>query len=114
MSFKILHEYGLDTKADKYNLMIARGANLMDCNGQRMEVKAYMVVEETRDDGEVIKAFKAIVKDGDDEQVVGTNSPVFMRGLETYLDFMGTDELTTFAAVQKPTRNNKKCLTFNA
>lgn len=114
MSVKVLREYGVNTKMDKYNLMIARGGNLMDYNGQRMDVRAYMLVEEERDDGEIVKAFKAIVKDGDNEEVVGTNSPVFIRGLETFLDFMESDELKTFMAVQKPTRNNKKCLTFNA
>lgn len=115
MAVKVLREYGVNSKLDKYNLLIARGSSLMDLNGQRMNVRAYMIVEDTRDDGEIVKSFKAIVADGDEEQVVGTNSPVFIRGLETYLDFMETDELKTFIPVQKMSSNgNKKYLTFNA
>lgn len=114
MAVKVIREYGISSKLDKYNLMIARGGNLMDYNGQRMNVRAYMIVEDTHEDGEIVKAFKAIVVDGDDEQTVGTNSPVFIHGLETFLDFMETDELKTFVPVQKLTRTGKRCLTFEA
>ena len=114
MAIKVLREYGISSKLDKYNLMIARGGNLMDYDGQRMNVRAYMLVEDTHEDGEIVKAFKAIVVYGDNEEIVGSNSPVFIRGLETFLDFMETDELKTFVPVQKLTQKGKRCLTFQA
>lgn len=105
----VLREHGIESKMDRYNLMVARGRNLKEFEGQTLEVRAYMIVEDTNKDGEIVKSLKFITKDG---EVTGTTSPTYIHDVEMFLDFMETDELTTAQVVPKRTNSGKTCLTF--
>lgn len=109
MAVTIIREYGVESKLDKYNLMVASGRNLNEFRGQTIEIRAYMIVEETTNDGELVKSLKVISKEG---EVIGTRSKTYISGFETYLDFMETDELARMKVVPKPTKAGRTCLTF--
>ena len=71
-TMKVIKEYGINNKRDEYNISEAPGANMQNMVGQRIEVKAYRVTEDTdATTGEIKKLLKVIDTDGN---VCGTGS----------------------------------------
>lgn len=109
---KILREYGIENKMDKYNLSNATGTNMSELIGQRIEVKAYLLVEDVdRNTGELKKALKVLTPDGD---IIGTRSQSFIEGFETFLTFMETDEIHSMGVEQARSKAGRNYLTFRA
>lgn len=108
----ILREYGIENKMDKYNLSEATGTNMSEMVGQRLEIKAYLLVEDTdRTTGEMKKALKVLTKDGD---IVGTRSQSFIEGFEKFLTFMESNAIETFGIAQARSKAGRNYLTFVA
>ena len=110
---KVLREFGINgDKALRYNLCKAPGTNLSDMAGQRIQVKAYVLLESENADGQSFKALKFLTDDG---EFVGTNSGPFIQGFEEFLDLMETDEITEFEAEKaKSRKSGRTFLSFKA
>ena len=109
----IIKEWGVTDKRQRYNLMEATGTNLRDMVGQRLELKAYMIVE-TADPatGEMHKALKGETVEG---EIFGTSSASFISGMERFLLCMETDACTEMGVgKQRSQKTGHEYLTFIA
>ena len=110
----ILREYGIgDNKKLRYNILNAQGGNTISAMiGQRVEVQAYILIEETGwNTGVVVKTFKVLTTDG---EYLGTRSGSFINGWENYLDCMESNELTKFEVGQGTSKAGRHYATFVA
>lgn len=109
----ILKEFGINgDKRIRYNLVEAKGGKLSDMVGQRIQVKAYVLIEDIdRETGEARKGLNVLTEDG---EVVGTNSQSFIAGFERFLECMESDECTEFEVCNARSRAGRTYLTFKA
>ena len=109
----IVKEFGINgDKRVRYNLIEAKGGRLSDMVGQRIGVKAYVLIEEPdRETGEMRKTLNVLTEDG---EVVGTNSRSFIEGFEKFLVCMESDECTEFEVCNARSRAGRTYLTFKA
>ena len=110
---EILKEYGINgDKRMRYNLLEAPGTNLNEMIGQRLNIKAYLLVYDTNPEtGEPRKSLKVITDDG---EIIGTRSISFISGFERFLACMETDECTEFEVGQARSKAGRNYLTFRA
>lgn len=110
---KIITEYGIDgDKKLRYNLSEASGTNLSDMVGQRVQVKAYILFEDTDPStGEPRKGLKILDDEG---EYIGTRSQSFIAGFERFLECMEGDPVTEFEVAQGKSRAGRNYLTFKA
>ena len=110
---QVLKEYGINgDKRARYNLMEATGGNLSDCVGQRIQIKAYILVEDVDvSTGETRKALKILTPE---DEIIGTRSDSFIAGFERFLTCMESDECTEFEVVQQRSKQGRNYLTFKA
>lgn len=109
----ILKEYGINNdKRMRYNLSEAQGTNLSEMVGQRIQVKAYILIEDTDPTtGEPRKSLKVLSDDG---EIIGTRSQSFIAGFEKFLVCMESDECTEFEVAQARSHAGRNYLTFKA
>lgn len=108
----ILREFGIVDKIDRWNLSEAPGKNLKDAVGQRIQVKCYLLIEDTnRKTGEIGKILKVMTPNG---EIYGTGSVPFISMFERYLDFMETNEIHEFGVGSKPSTKGNPYLLFIA
>ena len=109
---KILKEYGISDKKERYNLSVAPGKNMFELAGQRIEVKGYLLVEEVdHSTGEVKKVLKVMTTDG---EIVGTRSQSYINGFENFLTFMETDVCESMGIGQQRSKAGRNYLVFIA
>ena len=109
---QILKEYGITDNRERYNLSKAQGHNLADYVGQRIEVKAYLIVETTNDaTGAITKSLKIMTPEN---EVIGTISRAFIDGFLEFTTFMDSDAVGSFEVEQKTAKNGRKYLSFLA
>lgn len=91
MDLKIVAQYPENLSAkNKYDLMRSpKTQRMQDMKGQRLEVSAYMIREETNSEGEVTTIVTVKTKDGD---LVATNSKTFLREFEAIIECVGCAE----------------------
>ena len=112
MATTIDREYGIENKRDRYNLLKAAGKNLKDLAGQRIEVKAYLLVTaEDQESGEIHQNLKILTPDN---EIIGTSSRSFIEGFVEFLDFMEDPKVESFEVQQKRSKNNRSYLAFIA
>lgn len=110
----ICKEWGIDgNKKLRYNLIESKdGHSLTEFIGQRLQIKAYILTEETNQQtGEIGKLLKLITTDN---EIIGTSSPSFIQGFERYLDCMETDECPELEVGQGTSKSNRRYLCFKA
>ena len=109
----IVREFGVNgDKRVRYNLIEAKGGRLSDMVGQRIPVKAYVLIEdEDKETGERRKSLNVLTEDG---EIVGTNSRSFIEGFERFLTCMESDECTEFEVCHAKSRAGRTYLTFKA
>ena len=109
---KVIKEYGINNKRDEYNISEAPGANMQNMVGQRIEVKAYRVTEDTdATTGEIKKLLKVI---DTDSNVCGTGSKPYIEGFLKYLEFSGEDDVKSIGIGQKHSKAGRPYLLFIA
>lgn len=110
---QILKEYGINgDKRLRYNLTQAGGSSLADMIGQRIEVRAYILTEDTDpESGESKKTLKVVTDDG---EILGTRSASFINGFENFLLCMESDECTEFEVGQAKSKAGRNYLVFKA
>lgn len=110
---QVLREYGINgDKRARYNLMEATGSNLSDYVGQRLQIKAYLLIEDVdASTGESRRALKVITDEG---EIIGTRSESFISGFERFLIAMESDECTEFEVLQNRSKQGRNYLTFKA
>lgn len=110
---QILREYGINgDKRLRYNLSETIGTNLSEMVGQRLTVKAYLLIEETDPQtNETRKGLKILT---DDNEVVGTRSQSFINGFEKFLECMETDAIDELEVAQGRSRAGRNYLMFKA
>ncbi len=109
---EILKSYNITDKRDRYNLCKAQGINLSDLVGQRIEVKAYMLLEEADNQtGELRKTLKILTPDG---EIIGTRSRTFISDFCDFLTFMEDDAIDSFGVEQKRSSSGRNYLVFKA
>ena len=113
LGFRIVREWGIANKRDRYNLVEAVGGqNMSDLAGQRLHIKAYILVESPNPDtGEVVKSLKVLTEEN---EVVGTRSQSFINGFERFLVLMESDECTEFEIVKQKSNAGRNYITFKA
>lgn len=91
MELKIVAQYPENLSAkDKYDLLRSpKTQRMQDMKGQRLEVAAYMIREETNSEGEVTTIVSVKTKDGD---LVATNSKTFLQEFEAVIECVGGAE----------------------
>jgi len=91
MEMYIIAQYPENMSAkDKYDLLRSpKMQRMQDVKGQRLEVAAYLIREETNDEGEVSTIVSVKTKDGD---LVATNSKTFLREFEAIIQCVGASE----------------------
>lgn len=108
----IVKQYGIENKRDLYNLSEAPGQSMQNMVGQRIEVKGYLLTEDTDSrTGEIKKVLKVMDSDGN---VCGTGSKTFIEGFEKFLMFMETDKIDAFTIGQKTGKSGRSYLLFIA
>ena len=109
----IVREFGINgDKRLRYNLLEGSGSNLSEMVGQRIPVKAYLIVEnEDAQTGEKKKSLKVLTEDG---EIVGTNSGSFIAGMERFLECMESDECTEMEVTKQRSKAGRDYLTFKA
>lgn len=110
---KILREFGINgDKRLRYNLTESSGTNLSDMVGQRIQVKAYILFEETDPStGEPRKGLKILDDEG---EFIGTRSQSFIAGFERFLECMETDECGELEVAQGKSHAGRNYLIFKA
>ena len=109
---KIIREYGINgDKKLRYNLVEASGASMNEMIGQRIQVRAYALIEQTNRDGEESRVLKVITTDG---EICGTGSPSFISGFERYLECMESDQVDEFEISSARSKAGRQYLTFKA
>ncbi len=109
---KIVREYGINgDKKLRYNLVEASGASMNEMIGQRIQVRAYALIEQTNKDGEETKILKVITTDG---EICGTGSPSFIAGFERFLECMESDQVDEFEISSARSKAGRQYLTFKA
>lgn len=100
---EIIKTYGLNgDKKATYNLVHDTGSNLSDMVGQRIPVAAYLIIDTTDANGEVVRSLKVRTADG---EIVGTTSKSFIQGFMEFCDVMETDEVSEFEVGRKKSKS---------
>ena len=109
----ILKEFGINgDKKLRYNLCKGSGQNMSDMVGQRLAVKAYILMEDAdQQSGELVKSLKVLTED---DEIVGTRSQSFIAGFEDFLTCMESDECTEMEICQRRSKAGRNYITFKA
>ena len=108
----INRQYGInDDRRLLYNMTQNQDGRISEMVGQRVKVKAYIIYETENKDGEIIQIMKILTED---DQIVGTGSKAFIRGVTDFLDCMGTDDLDEVEIIQKVSSAGRKYIAFKA
>ena len=99
------------SKRDRYNLMTGTGHNLQEYAGQRIGIKAFMLIATPDSDGEIVRRLKVLTDDG---EIVGTASRPFIEGFVAFVECMGADEATEMEIEQRTSKAGRRYLAFKA
>ena len=109
---KIVRESGINgDKRLRYNLTEGAGQSISEMIGQRLQIKAYVLIETENQDAETQRILKLLTEDG---EIVGTSSGSFIAGFERFLDCMESDECTEMEIGQRTSKAGRKYLQFIA
>lgn len=109
---QIIRQYGLNgDKRALYNLVHDVGSNMTDLVGQRISVRAYILMENTDSNGEIVRSLKVRTADGD---IIGTTSKAFINGFEEFCSCMESDEVTEFEIGSKKSKAGRPYIYFIA
>lgn len=112
-SMTIIREWGINgDKRARYNLCESMGGNLSDMAGQRLKIKAYILMETPHPEtGEMQRSLKFLTEDG---ECVGTRSQSFISGFERFLVCMESDACEEFEVERQRSKQGRQYITFKA
>lgn len=108
---KIEQSWGLTDKKDQYNMLNSPSEKMSTHKGERLEIRAWAIIENTTDTGEVSYAFQVITTDG---EYIGTNSKCFLDGVRMFLGIFEPNELTSFQVGVRANKQGREYITFIA
>lgn len=112
-AINIIKEWGVNgDKRMRYNMCESRGQNLSDLAGQRLHIKAYMLIETPNPEtGEMQQSLKMLTDAG---EYVGTRSVSFITGFLRFLACMESDACEEFEVEKQRSKQGRQYITFKA